>query len=237
MTSRLFQRIPEKYRRAVIVAPLVPLLLFLLWLSTSRAVSSGIDYFIERALDRWSETDRKPSMEQWQEAEKLLSLAVSLSPKDPRLMSHGAQLYEWGAWLVRDDNDAHNARIQRALDFHRRGLRSRPAWPYAWADFAAAKARTDTFDDEFQHAYKNAAELGPWEVGVQLELVGIGLKNWRKLTSDNRDRLLRVIENALAVQQRRLFSEVEKSQNLPLLCYALEDNPKVFDHCQANHLY
>ncbi len=226
-----------RWQRPLLGALLLLLLLPLLWLSATRALAAGAHYFLERQLQAWSLPAAPPSMEEWRYSEQLLHFAEDFIPKNPRLMAHAAQLYDWRAWLEQEERAVRTHYLELSLEYHRRGLRSRPAWPYSWADFAAAKARRGLLDEEFQAAYATAARLGPWEVGVQSRLIEIGLPNWRQLNRESRDTLVATLQRALAVQERTLFSSVERIDELPRLCFLLQQDARVHAYCESKHIY
>lgn len=221
----------------ILAVILILLLIPLLWLSASRGIAGATGYFLEREMNRWNAPNQKPDLARWNEAHDLFERAENLTPDDPQLLAQGAELFEWRAWLEQNNPEAGEEYRQRSMSYHRRGLALRPAWPYAWTDFASAKVLSGEFDKEFQGAFQKATELGPWEVGVQQVLTRIGLQNWRKLSQNNKDRLLVIMANAMVVQENPFFALVDRLESLPMVCFLLEENPTAFAHCKKNHLF
>lgn len=230
-------RAPSRTRRWIIVGLAMPLLLTLLWISAERTYAGILDYFVERALTQWESDKHPPPLDRVRQTMQLFEDAIALTPNDPRLLARGARLNEWIAWHARDQRETYRRTMQRTLELYRRSLHARPGWPYTWIDFAAAKAKVGELDEEFNAAFRNALELGPWEMAVQTGAANLGLKNWRRLSHENRELMDRNIANAMAIQESKLFNAIRSSNNLHLFCFAFQENPRIAEYCEKQHIY
>ncbi len=84
----------------------------------------------------------------------------------------------WLVWAERSAG-AKNRRMlwQRARDELRSAVSRRPVSAFAWANLAAVKSQLGSIDAEFATAFARALRLGPHELRVQRQLLGILLRH------------------------------------------------------------
>jgi hypothetical protein len=233
MVSKILQR-----GKWPITAAATLILFTLLWVAGQRTYSGMLDHLIEKALTTWeSSRSSPPSPTEVRQYIEMFATAKSLTPNDPRLLARGARLHRWHAWIHRDDDSRYQESLQQALEEYRQSLRARPGWPYTWLDFASTKARAGEFDTEFQSAFANALELGPWEMSIQREIGQLGLAHWRKISEENRQRMEQNLINAMSLQKEEFLRGIERSDNLLLFCFAYQKKPEIAEFCESKQIY
>lgn len=192
-----------------------------------RGVADVYAYFVQAHLDTWAERRHLPKEQEWQRARELVRVALGWTPEDPRLLQQAGRLYEWGALIA----PRAESRGAQALQYYRDSLARRPAWPYAWADLAVAKARFGQIDAEFQQAFARALETGPWEPEVQLNIARAGFLAFKRLSRANRAALARTIQRMSSRQLPELVRIAEESDSLWIVCTLRGDQPVVQRAC------
>ena len=89
-----------------------------------------------------------------------------------------ARILSWGEeYLTNNEVGAAN---NSSLYVWRQAVQRRPSWPYAWSDYAMARAQKSLIDDDFERALIRANKLGPWERDVMetSALLGTHYKGW-----------------------------------------------------------
>ncbi|MFT7305320.1 MAG: hypothetical protein ACI9P7_000580 [Candidatus Azotimanducaceae bacterium] len=116
-----------------------------------------------------------------------------------------------------------------ALDYLRRLTQLEPNAAVHWVFLFNAKARLGEFDDELAGALQNAAGLGPFEPGIQLDLIAFGSKYWLELNPLMRGLIVDAGERALATRalfgQRELLASLTDSGLLSFVCYRVPESP------------
>ncbi len=193
-----------------------------------RGVADVYAYFVQAHLDTWAKRRQLPKEQEWQQVRELVRTALDWTPEDPRLLQQAGRLYEWGALI----GEAREERSERALRYYRASLSRRPAWPYAWADLAAAKARFGQIDAEFQRAFARALETGPWEPEVQLNIARAGFLAFKQLDRANRAALTRTLQRVSPRQLPELILIARESDSLWILCTLRGDQRVVQRACR-----
>jgi hypothetical protein len=112
----------------------------------------------------------------------------------------------------------HRRLLESAAEDFRRALSSRPLWPYSWVNLLSTKDKLGQVDMEFNNALSRAAELGPWEPRVQLQVVDSGLRYWNRLGSAERELVQQKVLDGLKVQPRGVFAIVRDYGRADLVC-------------------
>ena len=108
--------------------------------------------------------------------------------------------------------------LESAAVKFRQALSVRPLWPYSWVNLLSVKDKLGQVDVEFNRAMRRAAETGPWEPRVQLQVINTGLRHWGKLGAGERELVQMKATDALKVQPREVF-EIARSYGRPdLIC-------------------
>ncbi len=102
--------------------------------------------------------------------------AVALDPDSPVYLTALGNVEDWVVnEAQRQGKPVDKVAQQEGLEAYRKAIALRPAWPYAWAEFAMAKARASEIDQEFYNALERATTLGPWEQTVMDTVAQLGL--------------------------------------------------------------
>lgn len=125
----------------------------------------------------------------------------------------------WLAWAERSERAKVRQLLwQRARDELRSAVVRRPASAFAWANLAAVKAQLGSIDGEFAAAFARAFSLGPYELRVQRQLLGILLR-YPERTSILREREGRALAHRLDRRDPyRLIALSSRYHALPWLC-------------------
>jgi hypothetical protein len=121
--------------------------------------------------------------------------------------------------------------LESAADHFRRAISDRPLWPYSWVNLLAAKDELGQVDPEFSMALNRAAELGPWEPGVQLQVVDSGLRYWDRLPGPGRAVVQQKALDALMTQPRQLFALVKDYGRPDLVCGVQDTHAQIRRWC------
>ena len=172
--------------------------------ASQRGAADLVAFGARHGLDRAG----LPTVEASARARQRLERAIELDGGNPGHHEYLARWYE------------HAGAYRQALGHFRTALEARPAWPYAWANVARVKLRLGELDGEFDSAMRQAARLGPWERGVQLEVVRIALEADRRFAPETRRAALGMMSNALMRNEREVAALAVRSGRLDLLCAA-----------------
>ena len=121
----------------------------------------------EQYLDFWREKEKKdpdnfsPKQRDFDIALRGADQALTALPDAPESWVLKAHVLEWGQqYNLIATADTVNA---PALASWQHAISLRPAWPYAWNDYAMARAQLSLIDKDFETALIRANQLGPWE--------------------------------------------------------------------------
>lgn len=177
-------------------------LLLLVLVSVRWMLADIYAYQSQRIVDRWANGD--PVIEaEWLSAKEYLDSALLQDPSHPDYLEDMAQLYHWTILQQGLSGDKLRRNLAIASDFYQQAIQRRPAWPYAWANYALAKAQLRDWDDSFRHALRQAIQLGPWEPAVQKAVVEAGLISWRELDSNDQALVVESFIHGFSVNDRR----------------------------------
>ncbi len=159
-------------------------------------------------IDDWTERQAVASEQAWSVAEAAAKRAIAVAPVAMAVhYERLGRIHEWRHIHLPFGNEAAVDSRLAARDAYRQALELRPLWPYTWARLAYTKLRLLQIDDEFEHALRQAVELGPWRIAVNKAVVEIGLIAWLELDSAQRILVLDAAERTLK-QNRRVGREV-----------------------------
>ena len=122
--------------------------------------------------------------------------------------------------------------LEGAAQDYRDALATRPLWPYTWVNLLSARDKLGQADAEFNVALEKAAETGPWEPRVQLQLIRSGVRYWDELKTPQRAVVRAKAADALRVQPREVF-EIARFYGRPdLVCGTDSGQPQIERWCQ-----
>lgn len=108
------------------------------------------------------------------------------------------------------ERDEHlNAGLGAAL----KAISLRPTSGFAYSVYAMAKQMRGDRDATFRQALARAAKYGPWEPGVQSNIIDVGLRAWDVLDEPTRDVVRHTITRALQTQpeETQAFLQARKT--------------------------
>jgi len=175
---------------------------------TRRFAPAGIDAAdaqLQRALARFP---RHPDFLH------LAGILKQLRAAQPGVL--GAEQREWLALAAQD---------------YRAALVTRPLWPYSWVNLLSVKDKLGEVDAEYIAALHRAAETGPWEPYVQLELIRSGVRWWDRLRQPERALVRAKAADALRVQPREVFEIARFYARPDLVCGHNSGQPQIESWC------
>lgn len=188
-------------------------------------------YQVRSFLDDWAERNVAPSEAAWAVAHRAAERAVALTPvADADHYDQLGQVHQWQHFgQFYGDATAHASR-EAALQAYRRAAELRPLWPHAQVRIAQVKLWMLEFDDEFDHAVRQAMALGQGRASVTERLVRIGLTGWHELDVLQRELVLDAARRAVALRPRTAGPILQHATRLRLqdvVCEALTDEAGV----------
>jgi hypothetical protein len=145
--------------------------------------------------------ERTGAMGDYHDRRRLLARigqAVAVNPLDADQRMDLGRFFVWHA--ERHHAASERARFYRELAASRfeEAVRARPTWGFAWMLMAEQWWRLDRRSDEVLAAMRRGAALGPNEPGVQLKHLWLGMGQWTRLDSADRDAVTRTLTRLLA---------------------------------------
>ncbi|WP_461536548.1 hypothetical protein [Spongorhabdus nitratireducens] len=131
-------------------------------------------------LEYWQGKEKKdpqgfqPKPHDYEVALKGAERALETLPDSPEQWVLKARVLEWGQRYNLEPK-VDDLQQSPLLTSWETAIQLRPAWPYAWADYAMDRAQYSLIDDKFTAALMRANELGPWELRVQQLSATLGL--------------------------------------------------------------
>ncbi|WP_067376859.1 hypothetical protein [Marinobacterium aestuarii] len=182
-------------------------------------------YQAESFIKDWNRSATTPAPRAWAVAQAAAQRAVTFYPgTDGDHYDRLGRIYEWQHAFAPFGDAAAEPSRQAARDAYRIAVTARPDWPYSWVQLAYVKLRLQEFDSEFDRAFAQGFELGPWRIDANRWLAEIGLLAWPQLSMAQRDQTLESIRRTVAysnAEARRLLTLVESTGQQQLLCDAL----------------
>lgn len=214
------------------ITPKLPTLLALL-LAAGLAVTgvrmalAGLaNYQAQAFIDDWAKQTQEPGSRAWQVAEDAAQRAISLYPvANGHYADRLGLIYSWQQFRQPYGADEASTSRRAALDAYRASTTARPSWPDTWARLAHTKLYLLEFDAEFQQAMSNAAQLGPWRIGINRELSEIGFTAWPQLDATQRDATLEAARRAVAYstnEAKRIYQLAQRTGVTEVLCESLD---------------
>ena len=151
-------------------------------------------------------------------AEARLDKAMAHFPRNPDYLELAGLLKQLRANLPGAVGRERRELLEAAAADHRSALEVRPLWPYSWVNLLSVKDKLGELDSEFNTAMKRAAETGPWEPRVQLQLIRSGVRWWDQLLTPERELVREAVQRALGTQPRQVFEIVQFYLRPDLVC-------------------
>ncbi len=165
------------------------------------------------------------------EAEQHVGLALRCLPQHPDYLDLFGRISELRANQPGMVGKVRRDELEEAAEYYREALSVRPLWPYSWANLLRVKDHSGQPDDEFLLALRRSIETGPWERGVQLQVLNSSLRHWDKLGLREKTMVEQAVKNAMKVQPGKAFSIVRSFSRPELLCGAETKHRQVERWC------
>lgn len=166
-------------------------------------------------------------------ADTRLDRALARFPGNPDYLDLAGHLKELRASQPGVVGREQRELLESAARDHRRALATRPLWPYSWVNLLSAKDKLGEVDSEFNTAMKLAAETGPWEPRVQMQILRSGVRNWDELKSPERALVRAKMADALRVQPRAALELARFYARPDLVCGIDTGQPQIDRWCQS----
>ncbi|MBF0445070.1 MAG: hypothetical protein HQL68_05730 [Magnetococcales bacterium] len=126
--------------RSIIVLPLIVVMVGLLLTTKDNLVSDLHLIVAEREIDSWQNTNGvKFSKQQWDSVQKNLQDALTLDPKNPKILLKLSVHHRRLAESVRNSGWRKRSNLRKALEYLRLSIINRPVSPIAWGGGGACK--------------------------------------------------------------------------------------------------
>lgn len=201
--------------------------LFCLYAGTRMLVADIAAYQASVFVSDWHRRGAVPSDRAWQIAEGAANRAVAVAPVGmAENYDRLGRVHEWHHQASYFGDPAADDSRRAALDAYRRAVELRPLWPYDWVRLAFVKLSLLEVDVEFDHALRQAAELGPWRLRSNTGIAEIGFTAWHELDSGQRTLVLEAARRVVAQNQRegnKLLELANRLQRADDICAVLGD--------------
>jgi len=192
------------------------LLLCCAWIIWHSACAGLSDLEVQQAgqlINARIEQQRPLDIDTIEKARVLLESAISRNPDNGAAYQNLALMHQmrlalpWRDLLERDEHL--NAGLNAAL----KAVSLRPTSGYAYSVYAMAKQLRGERDSAFRQALARAAKYGPWEPGVQSNIIDTGFRAWDVLDEPTRDIVRNTITRALRTQptEAKAYLQAQKA--------------------------
>lgn len=142
-----------------------------------------VDTWVHQAIQAQSKGEFfQPGSEDWQQAQHLGELSVSLAPFNADYREVLGRVHEARFIMAPLGDSGARPDRERAAALYRQSIALRPTWPYPHAGLAYVLYRAGGHNTEVERALAEAARLGPWEPAVMEAILDIGFDGWYQLT-------------------------------------------------------
>jgi hypothetical protein len=217
--------------KKLVLFSLIPVLVYFSYIAACRGLADVYHHKIKNQVSKWQKTGKGPDLELWNKTAGTVESAISLSPNDSDLLLTAGWFYEWKP--AEGSSDKQKA-LETAMGYYRRSIMLRPAWPLGWSELAHAKYNAVQFDSEFQDAFYNAIELGPWEPEILFGMSELGYAAYPHLTKQNRMLFLESTRRAVQQKPKQLFEMAKRYGYTSLYCYVAAGNKRAMKYCKRS---
>ena len=161
-------------------AALILLLLLLAFKAGKEGLSNFYVQSARQEVERWSKPGQRLRGDEGARVMQYLAQSLRYAPHNPWTLEELGTIQLRTIATATDPKLAVAAARSANVDF-RMVLVERPTSPFAWANLALSKLYLNERDAELIQALQHAAELGPWEPGVQQTVIFVGFAVWNQL--------------------------------------------------------
>ncbi len=224
------------WQRTFVVVSIVVLLVLLFHVG-KRGIADIYAYQARAYVESWVEKNNGLEKSQWDLAFNSLSKALELVPNHADYLEAMASLYQWQVLLFEHNQSEAIRTLQQSKLFYHRAIEQRPAWPYAWANYALAKHQLNEIDNRYINALQRAVALGAWEPEVQIVIAKATLPRWDELNKSLQQLVVDTTFRALHSFDSKEYVNVLKDYNkLSVLCIKLSRDEVINQACSNQQL-
>lgn len=186
-------------KRAISLLVIVVLLSAAMSLASNQYRANLLYVPVQNQINRWAESNTKPTKEQWQQALFAITQAVELQPLMAEYQLTNAKLLEWGWYL----QYAEPAELAVLPSLYLSAQQLRPRWAQAYADEAWYWFFIAGQPEKSAELLQQAYQLGPFVPEVLFRGLTIQLQRWPELTISERSAVLIQIKTLFLTDMRR----------------------------------
>ncbi|MCV6614650.1 MAG: hypothetical protein OIF35_06705 [Cellvibrionaceae bacterium] len=219
-------------KRTLLLAPLLLVLLLVCVLALRYGLADIGVYSVRYQLNDWHKQRQLPDPSGLRGAMAKVDRALALDPRNPEYLEMKAYLYWLRILAVAPEAQAPLRQVAdwsaAAAALHRQAIDLRPRWPASWSGLALMKAYQQQWDQEFEQALAKAAELGPWEPAVQIQLALVAQLSWAQLGPDSRQLLVANFERGVRRNAGIIRRNLEAGGMRATVCFSLPRGGQAF---------
>jgi hypothetical protein len=146
-------------------------------------------------------------------ARVLLESAIARNPDNGAAYQNLAIVHRLRLALPWRDLAERDEHLDAGLSTALKAVSLRPTSGYAYSVYAMAKQMRGERDNAFRQALARAAKYGPWEPGVQTNIIDAGFRTWDVLDEPMRDIVRHTVTRALQTQpdEAKAFLQAQKA--------------------------
>ncbi|MDA7746954.1 VpsP family polysaccharide biosynthesis protein [Psychromonas sp.] len=157
---------------------------------------------VDAYLYRWEKSEQL-TQEELSNAFIASDAMLALHGHHPHYLNMTAKLYEWQAFLNKDDRDSVDRSYQKALILYKQSSELRGHWPLTWGYMANIQSQLGLLDQDFYRYLDNAIVYGPYMKEVNLLVAKLFLKHWGNLPGFSAKTGLEQVKRTLHTYQGR----------------------------------
>ncbi len=158
------------------------------------------DYYYEQAKDSFDKIDLKTIVRSDELAPHLdaVDKALGWRARHVDALDFKGDLF-YQSWLISSDGRyvSDSELLQQAISHHVKALSIRKNWVFSFARLALIYSHQVELDSQFDYWFRESHRLGVNETEVARSLMMVGLKNWKKLSNDQRSLTMDFIEASI----------------------------------------
>lgn len=178
--------------------------LYIIWQSSCAGLSDFDVLQAENLVNSRIEKRLPLDMATLERARVLLESAIVKNANNGAAYQNLALVHEMRVALPWRDLVERDEHLNAALSAALTAVSLRPTSGFAYSVYALAKQMRGEHDAAFRHALARAAKYGPWEPGVQSNIIDVGLRSWDALDEPARDVVRGTITRALQTQPNEI---------------------------------
>ena len=185
-------------QRAIAAAVAAACLALALWAALNGTAHLGATVARDQ-LAAWEKTATLPGPDPWRQAYRRIQLSRWLDPLQADYPADLARLHMWQGLAFPVGSRESTAHRRYAAAYYREALGKRPTWALAWISFAENRVMLSGWDPTARYALVRANQAAPWEPGVQMRTIWLGLAMWDLLSEELRAETTAAVRRSIAL--------------------------------------